>query len=420
LRTIDEVLEQVLNGLPQQMFSKLLREKLDAQGVRLSPLELETLAKEILLGGKDTFLMKRDEIKEDQKIILDFSANDIEYIEQKLSHFCEHELQEVVVSAVSDVSPKLLADLKERWPAESQLERQDLGEFRKRLYDRWQLPLERLRMLLAISREFGEGINHKVRQSSDDTTRKYLVEVLTRSHARACQIAEEILCLLEGGFADGAMARWRTLHEVAVVASFIADHGEDLAERYVLHQAVEANRAATEYQRFQPLLGYEPIKDSELRVLRSSHDALIARFGTAFKEQHGWAAHHLKNAKPNFADIERAVGIGHLRVHYRMASHNVHASSKGVFFKLGLMGDARVLLAGPSNAGLADPGDRTAWSLAHISATVATLEPSLDNSMILQVIVPLMTEIGEFFFEEHKRLAEEVLHDPHPIQLKSD
>lgn len=415
MTTIDEVFEEVLKGLPQRMFSKLLREKLDAQGVKLSLLELETLAKEILQGGKDTFLLKRDEIKEDRKIILDFSAKDVEHIEQKLTHFCERELQEAVVSAISDISPKLLADLKERWPAESRLERQDLGEFRKRLYDRWQLPLERLRMLLTISREFGEGINHKVRQSTDDTTRKYLVEVLTRSHARACQITEEILCLLEGGFADGAMARWRTLHEVAVVTSFIARHGEDLAERYVLHEAVEANRAAAEYQKCGPRLGYAPFEDNELRVLQSSCDAVMARFGTDFKGQYGWAAHHLKIAKPTFADIERSVGNGYLRAHYRMASHNVHANPKGVFFKLGILGESQVLLSGPSNAGLADPGDRTAWSLAHISATIATLEPSLHNGMVLQVGIQLMTEIGELFAEADARLAEEVLRDaPHP------
>ena len=211
------------------------------------------------------------------------------------------------------------------------------------------------------------------------------------------------------------MARWRTLHEVAVVTSFIARHGEDLAERYVLHEAVEANRAAAEYQKCGPRLGYAPFEDNELRVLQSSCDAVMARFGTDFKGQYGWAAHHLKIPKPTFADIERSVGNGYLRAHYRMASHNVHANPKGVFFKLGILGESQVLLSGPSNAGLADPGDRTAWSLAHISATIATLEPSLHNGMVLQVGIQLMTEIGELFAEADARLAEEVLRDaPHP------
>ena len=81
-------------------------------------------------------------------------------------------------------------------------------------------------------------------------------------------------------------------------------------------------------------MDYEPIEEAELKTLRASYDAAIARFGNEFKGQYGWAAHHLKNPKPNFDQIEQAVGNGHLRAHYRMASHNVHANPKGVFFRL--------------------------------------------------------------------------------------
>jgi hypothetical protein len=45
---------------------------------------------------------------------------------------------------------------------------------------------------------------------------------------------------------------------------------------------------------------------------------------------------------PTFKDIERAAGIDHLRAHYRMASHNVHANPKGVFFKLGMLEESQV------------------------------------------------------------------------------
>ena len=103
-----------------------------------------------------------------------------------------------------------------------------------------------------------------------------------------------------------------------------------------------SKRAATEYQNCQERLGYEPIQQSEIAVLQSSYDAVIAKFGKNFgKGSYGWAAHHLNKAKPNFEpnfkDIECAAGTGHLRAHFRMASHNVHANPKGVFFKLGLL-----------------------------------------------------------------------------------
>ena len=78
-----------------------------------------------------------------------------------------------------------------------------------------------------------------------------------------------------------------------------------------------------------------------------------------------------------------------------MASDNVHANPKGAFFKLGILGESLVLLSGPSNAGLADPGHRAAYSLAHISATIAMLEPTIDNNMVLQVLIQLMIETGD-------------------------
>src|SRR5437870_8332031 len=77
-----------------------------------------------------------------------------------------------------------------------------------------------------------------------------------RQHVRACQVTDEIITLLENGFADGAMARWRTLHEIAVVTSLISQHGIELAERYVAYQAVEAKRALDMYARCHTDLGY--------------------------------------------------------------------------------------------------------------------------------------------------------------------
>jgi hypothetical protein len=290
---------------------------------------------------------------------------------------------------------------------ESRRQRQEVGEFRERLYDRWQLPLERLRMLISISREFGNSVSQDARQSANAVSRSHLIEVLSRSHARACQITDEIVWLLEGGFADGAMARWRTLHELTVVASFIAYHGEALAERYVLHQTVEANRAAKDYQDYCQRLGLEPLQESELASLRSSTDSFVLRFGKEFRENYGWASHHLRIPKPDFRKIELAVGVDYLRPYYRMASHNVHANPKGIFFRLGVSDESHVLLAGPSNAGLADPGQCAALSLGQICGELASLQPSVDHNLILQVIVLLVTEIADLFGQAHTKLEDD-------------
>jgi hypothetical protein len=261
-------------------------------------------------------------------------------------------------------------------------------------------------MLLTISRELGDSINDEIRIVRDPS-RKHLIEVLTRLHARACQITAEVICLLEGGFADGAMARWRTLHEVAAVASFIVANGENLAERYVLHQIVESSRAMMEYEKCRKRLGYEPIEDREREALQKLFDAVIARFGEKFKSQYGWAADALEKERPTFADIEQVAGVGHLRAHYRMASHPVHANPKGVFFKLGLLDGSQILLAGPTNAGLTEPGHGAAISLAQVSAALGQLDPTFDNTVALRMIVQIVGELGEAFGQAHQRLVDE-------------
>ena len=104
------------------------------------------------------------------------------------------------------------------------------------------------------------------------------------------------------------------------------------------------------------------------------------------------------------ADIQEAAGIDHLAPYYRMASHNVHANPKGVFFKLGLIGETDTLLAGPSNAGLADPGHATALSLVQISSLLLLLYPTLDNQIAMRVMHALGDEIGAALLAAHKKL----------------
>jgi hypothetical protein len=204
------------------------------------------------------------------------------------------------------------------------------------------------------------------------------------------------------------MARWRTLHEIAVVAFFIKEHGEDLARRYADHQAVESFRAAKDYRACAEQLGYELMTQLEFDEIRRAHDAVVCRYGDPFKKQYGWAADALRSGQPSLRDIERAAGLSHLRAHYRLASHNVHANPKGVFFELGLLEEADVLLAGPSNAGLTDPGHGAAISLLHVSVAQGLIRPSLDSLVGLRILCKLTDEVGEAFGAVHQQLEQDV------------
>ncbi len=135
-------------------------------------------------------------------------------------------------SVTNETAARMLPTFKRNWPAEARRQRAETEPFTQRLARRWRRPISRLAMLLTIARQLGESINDEVRRP-EFADRRHTVEVLTRLHARACQISSEILVLLSGGFADGAMARWRTLHEIAVTTFFVARHGEPVAERYI-------------------------------------------------------------------------------------------------------------------------------------------------------------------------------------------
>lgn len=398
-------LEQALQDLPNRFLLELVAKKLSLQGINLSARDRRRLAKQLASGKVGMFRIGYFNFWDRRKLELEFTPEEIEQAGQKFTKFIEGRLPEVILASVDDLSQKLLEHLKRKWPAESRQRSRQLAGFSKRLHDRWRAPIEGLKMLLTISREFGARMNEEIRASKELRSEKHLVEVLTRSHARACQISEEVICLLGAGFADGAMARWRTLHEVAVVASFVGAHGEDLAERYLLHQNVESKRAADDYERFRVRLGREPLDAEEIKKLQEAFEALGRRFGKEFLTSYGWAAHHLHLGKPpTFRDVEQAAKIDHLRPYYRMASHPVHANPKGLFFQLGLLRESQILLSGPSNAGLVDPGHGTAISLAQVSAALGNLQTTLDNIVALKIILQLVQEVGEAFSKAQAKL----------------
>ena len=86
-----------------------------------------------------------------------------------------------------------------------------------------------------------------------------------------------------------------------------------------------------------------------------------------------------------------------------MAAHPIHANPKGITFDLGLPGKSKeLLLTGPSNTGLADPGQLTAISLNHINVALLGTRTSLDSLRILLMTNLLVEDIKNKFLEVHK------------------
>ncbi len=299
------------------------------------------------------------------------------------------------------IAESMLATIKKDYRSRSKTLWQQQQEFEKRTWALWKKPLGLLDLFITLAREAGDNCNSDLRNDATSSNTA-LVEALTRLHARACQISSVIAVLLRFGYADDAHARWRSLHEIAVVGHFIRENGEELAERYLLHETIQQYKLARAHREHAEHLNEILISQSEFESLKSSHDELVKHFGKPFSGDYGWAASVIKKNRPiTMKDIECSIQFDHWRPYYRMASDNVHANAHGIYYRLGLSQttDDKILLAGPSNMGLAEPGHSAAISLLQITVALLMIEPNLDRLTHSSILQNLEVEIGESFLQ---------------------
>jgi hypothetical protein len=404
--TLQQAVDEAIQNLPALFLEQHISKKLKEQGVKAPKDFPRQIAEHLLSGNTEPFVSPR--VARGKQVNLTISESDVEEVLQRLERFGEKQLPSLIPSMASKLSKKVLLDLKTRWPSENSQQEADIAAFREEMEGRWGKPLGQLRMLLTMSREWCHNISVRDsyrRKHKNNRTRKLLIRLLVR----ACQVTDEILCLLENGFADGAMARWRTLHEIAVVAAVILQHGDDIAVRYIDHQAVESKRAMDKYIASAPKLGYKPMSSRAQAKIVKAHDQAITKYGKNFDSDYGWAAFHLnmKKEKPSFVRLEEAAGRAEMRAHYQMGNDNIHAGIKSMYVRLGLIGDYEALLAGRSNAGLSEPGQNAAHTLTQLAVLVCLSEPVFDDYVIADMLTTLRDEIPRSFARVDIQLRKE-------------
>ncbi len=280
-------------------------------------------------------------------------------------------------------------------------ERRKLAKgFEKRNIKRWSKAFDLLESHIVICTEAGEEFNSSYRPTAAEEN-NLVFDIVVRHHARACHIAQEILCLLKAGFADAAHARWRALHEVTATGMFIARHGHDCAERFYFHDIVDSYDGMLEHKKYEDRLQEKAPSQEELDSCKVEYDELIARYGKKFADHYGWASYLFpKHRRVGFTAIEKNVGLDHMRPYYRWASQNIHSGSKGMRNRLGLC-EAKddILLVGQSNSGMTDPAHATAISLNQITCALLMLEPTLDHIVIMKIADEFQNDVGEAFLE---------------------
>ncbi len=394
---LGEITSQLIRDATKDGLEKLIREKFRAAGVRVRLASIRKVVEQIMSGEEDiTF----GEAKADE-VPVEISDEELNAVMDRVEQFAKNDIPEIIKEVSDKAAEQLYADLEKKWAKEHRQQKVDLAMFQKNLEVRYGSGLDKLRILATIAREWGQE-NYQRKFAQGNGVLSHRDDVLINLHVRGCQVLLEILTLLETGLADGAMARWRTLHEITTVGMLIDKHGEELAQRYVEYQIVESKKAITAYEACHEKLGYEPYPEEEVASIRSQYAVLIDKYGKEFGKEYGWAAHLLgegPNKQVKFVTLEKAVGMKMMRAHYQMACYNVHASPKGIYFKLGQIERSETLLAGSSNAGLVEPAQNAALSLGKLTMLVCLDKdgPPFDNNVFAKVVNRLMNEIPRDF-----------------------
>lgn len=208
--------------------------------------------------------------------------------------------------------------------------------------------------------------------------------VMQHIHGRALQEFLEIITLMKNGFADGAYARWRSMYELSIIASFIVQHGENVAKKF--YEASETDDR------------YEWARESNIFSAKKKHIT--------------------------FNDIQKACDINSdvWKRQYDLANKTVHASPQGTFGRLYNMGTHPVIPVGRSDYGITTPGEHSAISLAQISAMFFTLFPESDTIIQMHNINHWIDVIREAYFKTHDEVfpEDQPLWDESLLQVDMD
>ena len=309
----------------------------------------------------------------------------------------DNEIAEWVTRLFEEVEPELvastIASYREAATTSLGRARADREAFEARSFDRWRTAFDHLETLWHVATELGE-MNGLELQASGEVDGDLVMTALANLFPKALLITGEIICLLRDGYPDGALARWRSLHEVTVTAMYIRKNGHAVAMGYLASFHFAARRAAHQLVEHADRSGIEPPAGEELAALDARCKAAKKLLGRAIaRDKDGeWPA--INPVHRDFAAIERDVGMDHWRPRYKWASTYTHAGHRPHTNVLGMVeARAPAQLVGPSNSGFVDPLQMTAITLGQATVTYLLHRPNPDRVVHAKVILRLVDDM---------------------------
>lgn len=277
--------------------------------------------------------------------------------------------------------------------------------FTKRNRERWSLGFQKLHALREVSLQAGMNFQKQFLEYDQYQTDE-LLGVLMRQHAHACRISGEIIHLLEGGYPDAAVARWRTLYEMVVTCLLIKMYGRDAAVDYIKYGVVKNVEGINEHKKTANEMGVETFSQEDVDFANSQKQEI-----TEGDPSWHWARKYAGVSKID--KLREHVGLDKWSYNYKLASRNIHSD----YFEMSClyaMSEAKsdMLLVGQSNFGLTEPAHFTAISLAQITSIFLTayIEDESkqldyqDSILFMKVIDNYVKEVGEAFLNVDKEI----------------
>jgi hypothetical protein len=309
----------------------------------------------------------------------------------------------VIQQIAGQIAGSIFKELKKSAPAMLKDLREENAGFQKRNFKRWKKGFDLLEMLWHISMEAAYFANQPEPKNITFGTLRNL-------HAKALLITQEIVCLLKGGFADGALSRWRSLHEISVVSFFLAQHGDEATQRYLESFEIHAYKAMLQYNEYSKRAKLKKFKKREVEKKKVNYEIITGKYGDDILSDYGWSAKFINKKRPTLFDLEKSIGMDHWRPYYKWASHYTHPNHKPIETFLGLAeSNVPTLLVGPSNSGLTDPAQLTAISLTNTTLSFLLLNPNFDQIVMVKIIQLLKDQIGSTFMKVEKETFERFL-----------
>jgi Family of unknown function (DUF5677) len=384
---LQQQFESAITNTIQTSLDRLVVEKLANQGITD-----HNLIGRIMRALRDS---NENQIEVESDIIADieFTSADGKHLNDFVEKFITY-IPNIVENIGAEYGEKIADGVKQQWSDNSGFSHTEREDLKRKIANQWGEAFSDLRMLLEFCRQQGEEfnrINYNLRLKKHRTRN----HVLARLHIRACRIADEIITLLENGFAEGARGRWRTLYEVAVAAVLISEGGDPLAERYMDHGAVEQKHALDDHDRANSVNANSEISMSERKEIEHRFNTIVDRYGSDFKGMHGWASGQIGITKnPQFHHLQDLAGTLTMKLQYRIACFGTHASTQSLKQPLHHW-DPTIHILDEFEAGFEEPGTDTAYALVLVTSAIFIEPWDLDKLVLMSALKRLRDNVGE-------------------------